>query len=336
MSIRIIRPGLQTTIQDLGRTGMQQYGVIVSGAMDPMALRITNMLVGNQEYEAVLEITLTGPQLLFEQDTLVAIGGGNLSPTIDDRPVPDWRPVWIREGSRLDFGAPLRGCRTCLAVAGGFDVPLVMNSRSTALRAKLGGFHGRSLMAGDTIPVRPPSAQSWEFMRRLSETGSKEPFAATTWFARLDFADVMSDPLIRVMKGSQWGWFTKLAQQEFTAEEFRISSQSDRMGYRLSGPTLRFRQARELLSEAVTMGTIQVPANGQPIILMADRPTTGGYAKIAQVASVDLPVLAQAKPGSKIRFQWISVEEAQNLYRLRERQFQTLRCGLQLINPSVF
>ena len=131
MSLRVIRPGLQTTIQDLGRFGMQQYGVIVSGAMDSVAYRIANMLVGNPPYEAALEITLSGPQLLFECDAMVALGGADLSPTIEDRPLPAWRPIWIREGSLLDFGAPRRGCRTYLSIAGGFDVPQVMNSRST-------------------------------------------------------------------------------------------------------------------------------------------------------------------------------------------------------------
>lgn len=330
MRLRVIRPGLQTTIQDLGRSGMQQYGVIVGGAMDSVALRIANMLVGNPQHEAALEITLVGPQLLFERDALIALGGADLSPTIDHQPVPAWRPVLIREGSRLEFGGPRSGCRTYLAVAGGFDVPLVMNSRSTSLRANFGGFHGRSLATGDTLSVRPPSCRNLEIIRHLSKVVTKEPFAAATWFAGLDFAEDASEPLVRVMKGRQIDWFTQLSQQEFVAGEFQVGTQSDRMGYRLSGPMLRFRQARELLSEAVTMGTIQVPTDGQPIILMADRPTTGGYAKIAQVASVDLPVLAQVKPGSRLRFEWISVEQAQGLYRARERLIQKLEYGLRL------
>ena len=334
MSLRVIRPGLQTTIQDLGRFGMQQYGVIVSGAMDSVAYRIANMLVGNPPYEAALEITLSGPQLLFECDAMVALGGADLSPTIEDRPLPAWRPIWIREGSLLDFGAPRRGCRTYLSIAGGFDVPQVMNSRSTSLRANLGGFSGRSLAAGDRLPVGPSSLQSLELMRSLSESAASESFAATTWFAGHDFALGTSDPLIRVMKGSQFDWFTEETQQEFVRGEFRVGPQSDRMGYRLSGPVLQFRQRRELLSEAVTMGTVQVPADGQPILLMADRPTTGGYAKIAQVAMVDLPVLAQLRPGSRIRFQWITVEEAHSLYRSRERLIQKLQCGLRLMNSS--
>ena len=166
----------------------------------------------------------------------------------------------------------------------------------------------------------------------MSERGSEHPFVATDWFAGLDLADYADDPTIRVMSGGQYDWFNDESRESFVSQSFSITRQSDRMGYRLAGPTLRFIRPRELISEAVTMGTIQIPPEGQPIILMADRPTTGGYAKIAQVATVDIPVLAQLKPGAKIRFLMISVEEAQGLYRSREAMVRRLGCGISQMN----
>ena len=332
MSIRVIRPGLLTTIQDQGRAGLQQFGVIVSGAMDPLALRISNLLVGNEQHSAVLEITLSGPALLFEHEALIAIAGADLSAIIDGQAVPLWRPIWVRQGSRLEFGSPLRGSRAYLSVAGGIDVPLVMHSRSTYLRARLGGFDGRSLQAGDVLNLRAASPGVSQQIKRKSERGSELPFVAPDWFAGSDLAEYLDDPTIRVMSGGQYDWFNDESREAFVSEPFSITKQSDRMGYRLAGPTLRFIQPRELVSEAVTVGTIQVPPEGQPIILMADRPTTGGYAKIAQVATVDIPVLAQLKPGAKIRFLMISVDEAQELYRSREAMIRRLGCGIAQMN----
>ena len=330
MSIRVLRPGLFTTLQDLGRTGLQQYGVIVGGAMDPLALRIANLLVANDEGEAALEITLSGPSLVLDRDSLIAITGGELSPTIDGQPVPAWRPVWIRGGSRLDFGAKISGCRAYLSVSGGFDVPLVLHSRSTCLRGKFGGFQGRPLQTGDTLPLRPPSRRATERTICLANEADGRPFQSTSWYAGSDLQEDSNNPVIRVVAGGQFDWFPDESRQAFFSEEFQVTPQSDRMGYRLAGPPLAFRQSRELLSEAVTMGTVQVPPNGQPILLMADRPTTGGYAKIAQVVTVDLPILAQVLPGSRIRFQAISLAQAQDLYRSREAMIQRLRCGINL------
>ena len=332
MSIRVNRPGLLTTIQDLGRYGLQQFGVIVSGAMDPLALRISNLLVGNEQHEAALEITLSGPALLFDREALIAITGADLSAVIDGQAVPLWRPIFVRQGSLLKFGSPIRGCRAYVSVAGGFDVPLVMHSRSTYLRARLGGFEGRPLQTGDVLNLRAASRFATQQMKRMSEKDSKHPFVATDWFAGLDLAEYSDDPTIRVMSGGQNDWFEDESREAFVSESFRITQQSDRMGYRLAGPTLRFIQPRELVSEAVTVGTVQVPPEGQPIILMADRPTTGGYAKIAQIATVDIPVLAQVKPGAQIRFLTISVEESQELYRSREAMIRRLGCGIAQMN----
>jgi antagonist of KipI len=329
MSLRVLNPGLLTTIQDLGRHGYQQYGVVVGGAMDPLALRIANLLVGNEEGEAGLEISFSGPRLRFERDTLIAITGADLSPEIDGLQVPAWRPVWVKNGAELKFGAITHGCRACLAAAGGFDVPQVMQSRSTYLRAQIGGFKGRPLAAGDVLPLRPMSPRAH---RRFDSLSLKQPgrnFAASFWSVSVGI-NTPSNPSIRVTPGSQFDWFTETSRQSLMNDEFTVTPQSDRMGYRLAGPPFQFAISRELLSEAVTIGTVQVVPEGQMILLMADRPTTGGYAKIAQVASVDIPLLAQLKPGDKLRFQMITVDDAQTLYRARESMVQKLRRGIEL------
>lgn len=329
MSIHVLRPGLMTTFQDLGRTGLQQYGVIVSGAMDSLALQIANQLVCNDDGEVALEVTLSGPSLRVEQDALIAITGADLSPTIDGQTAPAWRPVWVRAGSQLDFGAPHSGVRAYLAIAGGFDLPMVMNSRSTYLRAKVGGLEGRPLRTGDTVSFRPAAPTASRRIDRLARTANGRPFAASNWSADYSMLGYSNGPVIRVTPGNQQDWFTTESLTAFYRDEFHVTPQSDRMGYRLAGPPLQFQTPRELLSEAVTMGTIQVPGNGQPIILMADRPTTGGYAKMAQVATVDLSALAQVRPGATLKFQAVTLEESQSLYRHQREMIERLRQGIQ-------
>lgn len=327
MSIQVIRPGLLTTVQDLGRHGFQRHGVVVSGAMDPFSLRIANLLVGNEETEGALEITMIGPKLQFEEDSLIAICGGNLSPEIDGKSIPQWRPVMIKKGSVLSFGAAKSGCRAYLAVAGGLDIPVVMGSRSTYLRAEFGGFHGRPLKKGDMLQTRTPSDLSAHYLYK--KLGSN-PFAARKWSVGMKLRPVIGNPVIRVTKGGQFEWFTENSKEQFFSSGFQVTSQSDRMGYRLSGPPLELTKSQELISEAVTAGTVQVPSEGNPIVLMADRQTTGGYPKIAQVITVDLPVLGQVKPGEKIRFKEISLEEAQTLLRLREQKIQLVKQAILL------
>lgn len=334
MSLRVIQPGLLTTVQDRGRFGLQQYGVIVSGAMDELSFRISNLLVGNRADSPALEITLTGPALHFERDALIAIAGADLSPRVDGKPIARWKPVWVRRQSRLEFGAPVRGCRAYLAVAGGFDVPLVLQSHSTYLRAELGGFNGRALMAGDDLQFLPASVWADRMIDRLKAKAGEETAVEANWSAGVDLVDTSLTRPIRVIAGGQFDWFTPASQKAFFHEAFTVSNQSDRMGYRLTGPTLQLIEPRDLISEAVTMGSIQVPAQGSPIVLMADRPTTGGYPKIAQVATVDLPRLAQARPLDKIRFQEITVNEAQQLYRHQEATLRKLQCGIRLMHDS--
>ena len=331
MSIRVIRPGLLSSIQDLGRYGMQKHGVIVSGAMDPIALRIANILVGNEEGEAAIEITMLGPKLQFEEDSLIAICGGDLSPAVDGQAIPEWRPVYVKKDSVLSFGGVKTGCRAYLAVAGGFNLPKVMDSRSTYLRAGIGGYQGRSLLEGDVLQVRDPSYLAVRRMGRLSDKAGSNAASYTDWVVSKEVLQAYQEkPDIRAIIGGQFDWFTEESRKQFFKDEFLITSQSDRMGYRLGGPKLELSEPQELISEAVTAGTVQVPSDGNPIVLMADRQTTGGYPKIAQVATVDLPVLAQVKPGEKIRFREIRLEEAQVLLRTREIEIQLLKQGVSL------
>lgn len=307
-AIHVIHSGLLTTIQDLGRWGFQKDGVSVSGAMDSFASRIANFLVGNEAHEATLEVTMLGPTLRFEKDALIAICGGDFSCTLNDEQVSLWKPLFVKSGSVLSIGACRNGYRAYIAFAGGLDIPLIMNSRSTYLQAQIGGLHGRALRKGDMLLLRSsdrpifPHRVNWGIAvsARVYIYGKKRT--------------------IRVTEGIEYATFTNESIHYFFTSPYKITTQSDRMGYRLQGQALERNTEQEMVSEAVTFGTIQVPKDGQPIILMADRQTTGGYPRIAQVISVDLPILAQARPGDVIQFQKAKFEEAQQLYIERERE----------------
>jgi len=331
MSIKVERPGLLTSLQDLGRYGFQKYGVIVSGAMDAVSLRIANLLVGNQEGEAALEITLVGPSLTVKEDLFIAITGGDLSPQIDGESVPLWRPVYVRKGSIFSFGACRTGSRAYVAVSGGFAVEEVMNSKSTYLRGGIGGFKGRALKAGDIIQCNKMPKKSEDLFIKLKNKGGFHPFAAADWYVNpASVVNIKNKTEIRVIRGGEFDHFTPASQKQFFEQEFKITPNSDRMGYRIEGRALKAEESFELISEAVSHGTIQVPKDGNPIILLADRQTTGGYPKIAQVITADLPLIAQLKPGEKTRFKEITLEEAEQLYLEQEQKMQQLKMGLQL------
>lgn len=319
MSLKVLHPGLLTTLQDLGRYGFQKQGVIVSGAMDPFSLRIANLLVGNKEEEAGLEITMRGPTLLIQKNMLISICGGNLSPKIDGRSIEQWRPIDVKAGSMLEFGRCISGCRTYLAAAGGLDVTEVMGSKSTYLRAGIGGFQGRALKENDVVKINQPDS---EVMNHAAKW-----FVSTTIIPRYD-----SNPIIRVIRGREMKRFSDESIKTFFSSEFQVTPQSDRMGYRLIGKNLKLSQPFEMISEAVSFGTIQVPPDGNPIILLADRQTTGGYPKIAQIISVDLPIIGQMQPAEKMRFKEVTIEEAQRLYIQREQAIQQLKQGISLKN----
>jgi antagonist of KipI len=312
--------GFLTSIQDLGRTGFRQSGVSLGGALDTQALRVANVLVGNEENAAGLEATLGTVRLRFEDDRLVAWCGGAFSVRIGDEDLPAGRTSSIRKDEELTMIAPNRGGRAWLAISGGIDVPLVLSSRSTDLRGNFGGHEGRALRDGDLLAL---------FKDRLKNDGGLE--SAAPWGAPATWANTAEDNVVlRIVKGTDWDRFTPKAQRALVTTAFTVASDSDRMGARLTGPTLERIDPGDLLSEAVTPGTLQVPPNGQPILLLGDCQTIGGYPKIAHVITVDFPIAAQLWPGTKVRFQEISLGDAQALLRAREEDFALFRAGVAL------
>lgn len=316
MSITVLKPGLLSSFQDLGRPGHQHLGVPVSGAMDTRAHRLANLLVGNTQDTATLEITLSGPSLRFDAPACIAIAGAQLSPAVNGEPVSNYRPLVLRKGDELTFGARQAGLRAYVAWHGGMDLPRVLGSQSTYLRGGFGGFHGRALRKDDVLPLGASldhldldalEQDLWKIKVYLPAILGLVPRAA-----------------IRVMRGAHTELFAEQSVHDFFLGEYRISPESERMGYRLQGTRLHLNSATQLLSEATSFGSIQVPADGNPIILMADRQTTGGYAKIAHVVSVDLPVVSQSMPGDILKFTEISLSEAQQLDSQREDAFGQL------------
>jgi len=321
LSIEVLRPGPLSTLQDLGRHGYQRYGVVVGGVMDEDAHWLASALVGNTTQEATLELTLQGPSLDFHDETLIAICGADMGARAGERLLPMDRPVLLKAGTRVDFASCRTGCRTYLAVRGGYDVPLVMGSRSTFARAALGGLEGRALRKGDWLRLRKAEGE-WlpGLARTLRDEGGA--FVTTRWAARGLGWDHRPDvAAIRVVPGRHWERYPRSVREAFVGTQYRASVASDRMGYRLEGAALQVRKRIEVISEPIAFGTIQVPHDGLPIVLMADRQTTGGYPKIAEVAAVDLPRMAQLRPGDRLQFEIVTVEEAQDLAlaRLQER-----------------
>jgi antagonist of KipI len=299
--IRVIRPGLLSTVQDLGRVGLQRFGVAVSGAMDPLALRAGNRLVGNPDAAACLEMTIQGPDLEFLADALVAVTGADLSPVLDSRPVALWTTVAVTRGSRLTFGPRRSGARAYLAIAGGLDTPFVLGSRSTHTGSRTGGLHGRALERDDILEcaIRAPG--------RRSPVGRNVPEAIRPLYS--------ASPTLRAVPGPQADRFPDETFQTLLTTRYRLLPQSDRMGYRLAGAALVHTGSPDIVSDATPPGAVQVPANQQPILLMADRQTTGGYAKIVVVVTADLPLAAQLIPGDSVGFTLLDVAEAQTLLR---------------------
>lgn len=301
--LRVISPGALTTIQDLGRLGYARYGVPQSGAMDPFAFRAANRLVGNSLESAGIEFALDAPSFSMDLDGLVAGAGCGWSLKIAGRQVGMWRAARVFAGEVIQFFQQGQAGWGYLAVLGGIDVPPVMRSRSTYLRGGFGGMQGRLLQNGDSLPLGTVVSSDW---LRL----------AGRWLPPEHRPPYGPKPIIPVLPGPQVGAFAVEAFDILMSSEYRVSSISDRMGYRLEGPHLTHTGSADLISEPVAWGALQVPADGLPMAMMSDRPTTGGYPKIAVAASAGLPLLAQAMPGQgRLRFRWISLEEAQVLYR---------------------
>jgi antagonist of KipI len=308
MEMNVVRAGQLTTVQDLGRWGHRASGVPLSGPMDPFAFRVANLLAGNPEDAAALEITLSGPELEFSATARIALCGADFSG------LPSWRPLVVPAGERVRFGECRKGCRAYLAIAGGISVPPVLESRSTYLRGAFGGFNGRALRDGDRLEIGSGPA------------GSASGGPAVSFFVAPSNLHVYSDPpVVRAVRGAQAGEFA----DSLYSEEFKVTPKSDRMGLRLSGTAIVRRSSVELPSAAVAPGTVQVPPDGQPIVLMADAQSIGGYPQVAHVASVDLPILAQLRPGDSLRFHEVLLDEAQLLLLKREHELAILREGVR-------
>jgi biotin-dependent carboxylase-like uncharacterized protein len=309
MSMTVLRPGLLTCIQDLGRSGHAADGIGRSGPLDEVAARLANALTGNAQDAAMLEISLHGPSLRFDTAVTVALTGGLVDGRIDGRPVASWRPCAIGAGGVLELGAVRHGARAYLAVAGGIAVDPVLGSRATDLHAGLGPFGGRALLAGDRLAIGPAQPL------RLDSRWSLDP---QPWL------DPASGEPIALIRGRHFDALTPGARNVLWSTRWRISASSDRVGFRLDGATLALREAIEAVSEPVAPGTLQLPPGGRPIALMAEHPTTGGYPRIGQIAAVDLPRLAQLRPGDAFSFEETDVDTAQARYLWRERRLAAL------------
>jgi biotin-dependent carboxylase-like uncharacterized protein len=300
MSFTVERPGMMTLVQDLGRWGHQSRGVTVSGPMDQFSLRAGNVMLGNAENDAALEITLLGPEIVFHRECCAVLTGGDPLLKIDGSIAPPWVVLRLAPGSRLAVGGPSgsqnRGVRSYLCVSGGIDVPVVMGSRSTFVRGGLGGYRGRALKAGDVVP-----------------TGDPKPL----WRASEGFACPMKirpargeDEPLYTLDGPQLDAFTDAGVTAFYGETYTVTDKIDRMGYRLDGPEIGHKNGADIISDGIVHGSVQVPGDGKPIVMMSDRQTTGGYAKIATVSTWSAAALAQKMPGDKVRFRRVTENEA--------------------------
>ncbi|HRY43263.1 MAG TPA: biotin-dependent carboxyltransferase family protein [Thermoanaerobaculia bacterium] len=298
--IRVLVPGLLTTVQDLGRSGLGAFGVPIGGAADAHALRLGNLLLGNDEGAAALEATLVGPELLFEEAAVVALAGAPFGAQLDGVPLPVWEAVKVPAGGRLAMGRAFSGTRAYVCVRGGLDVPSVLGSRATDVATGFGGLDGRPLRAGDRLSVGTA---------RGEPRGRRVDAAAARW----------SGPRrrLRVTRGPQGDWFREDVVEAFLSRPFRVSASSSRTGVRLEGKPLAA-PTRSLVTEGVVAGAVQVPPAGLPIVLLVEHPSTGGYPKIGSVISADLSALAQLRPGEEVRFARVSFEEARRLFLDRE------------------
>ncbi len=310
MGIRMIKAGMFTTVQDLGRTGFADRGIRTCGVMDRRSFRIANLLLDNPENEAVLECTLIGPVIEFTSEMIIAVTGGDFHPEVNGEPVPMYEALYMKKGDILKLGSAASG-RTCyIAFSNYLQIPVVMGSRSTDTLCGIGGFRGRKLQDGDYIEERIKRRKylPWFLSRKLS----------------LNEFDTRKEK-IRVVTGPQDDMFTRRGLNTFLSSEYTVTSSFDRMGMRLDGPFIESRTGSDIISDGIPAGAVQVPENGKPIIMLSDRQTTGGYAKIAAVIAADLPKLVQRRTGDRITFQTVSLEEAQKAILEEQREFQKMR-----------
>ncbi|MBQ7796552.1 MAG: biotin-dependent carboxyltransferase family protein [Lachnospiraceae bacterium] len=312
MGIKIKTGGFLTTIQDMGRFGYQETGMSVSGVMDTRSASLANILVGNDENEGVIEVTLMGPTMEFTADNIIAVTGGDLGAKLDGNPLPRYEAVLVKAGQTLSFTGLKSGARAFIAFAGGLAVPAVMGSKSTNLKSKIGGFEGRKLEKDDAIGFAAPKTSLTNMDKRKLSIP--------------DFSAKEHD--LRVVLGPQDDCFPQSSIDTFFNNVYTIGNEYDRMGCRMQGPVIKHKVGGDIITDGISFGAVQVPSHGNPIVMMADHQTTGGYTKIANVISVDLPVLAQCMPGHKIHFRWVSIEEAQFWYCKEKNEFKELKEAL--------
>ncbi|MBX2960902.1 MAG: biotin-dependent carboxyltransferase family protein [Cyclobacteriaceae bacterium] len=311
--IEVVRKGISDTIQDAGRFGYQHQGINPNGAMDLVAMRVANALVGNNLEEAVIELCHPASTFKFETASLIAISGADFSPRLNGKKISINQPVCIPVGSELKFSKPLWGTFAYLAIHKGFELNTWLGSKSTNVKAGVGGLDGRTLKKSDVLPLRFSMADAQEV--------TVFPWRANVseFYPSLEY--------IRCIKGNEFDWMNRRSQIDFQKKSFTISPQSDRMGYRLHGPSMKRSHKEELLSTAVTFGTIQLLPNGELIVLMADHQTTGGYPRVAHVISDDRSRLVQHKPNDKINFKFISLAEAEELFCSQQQRIHQLASG---------
>ena len=312
MYLHIISPGMLTTIQDLGRGSYRAFGLPCAGAMDALSLKIANILAGNPPGTAALEITLVGPSITFEGFGIMALTGADLGARLNGWHLPAAGSFVVNDGDRLTFSGSDSGCRCYLAARGGYVLPQVMGSYSTYLRGEFGGYRGRALKAGDHLNVAD------------TPVGGQAPFWVGSLPSLSGLLNIYSDsksscPVVRVIMGPQDDYFDDESIALFLSTEWQVSNEADRMGYRLSGATLKHRNKKEIVSDGILSGAIQVPAQGIPIVLLADAQTAGGYPKIATVISSDLRIFGQLQPGDFVRFTSVDREEAVRALKEEER-----------------
>jgi antagonist of KipI len=316
MSIQILKSGILTTVQDLGRNKFRRLGINPNGVMDATAARLVNILLGNAENEAVLEIHYPAAEILFENDTFFALGGADFSAKLNDKSIENWRLYFARKKSVLRFSEKKLGNRAYFSIKGGFEIERWLASASTNLKAKIGGFNGKSLQKGDRIAFKQRTTNG-ERRTNFKISNSLIPF-----YSRF--------PTVRVTAGAEFEFLRTSSHEVFLKENFVISQNSDRMGFRLQGKAIHLAEKEEILSAAVDFGTIQLLPDGQMIVLMADHQTSGGYPRIANVIPTDLPLLAQLGAGDKVAFHLISVEEAENLLIEFEKNLNLLKIAVNL------
>lgn len=309
MGLKVISPGALTSIQDEGRFGHQRIGMSPAGAMDLHSLRLANILVDNDMGEAALELTFLGGKFQFTADNVFALVGADMGAMLDGVSVPLGQAVQAKAGSVLQMGQAKNGCRTYLAVAGGFDVPVLHGSKSTLLRSNLGGFEGRKLAARDEIPFAAAKKTIPNLPIRVLPP---QP-------------PIQKDVTVRVVLGPQDDRFTKAGMETFLSSAYKVDNKSDRMGYRLTGPKVEHTTDANIISDGIPFGAVQIPGSGEPMIMMSEHQGSGGYTKIANVISADIPLVAQCPPGGTIRFKAVSVDEAQDLYLEQKAYYDHLK-----------